>query len=87
MVILNFCFSAQRMNYDCSPLLVFVPSLANRRLMLHIALVVAAVVLDGWFALMIFSLVFRGTGRTSGCGCLSIVVVSAVVATILAFRF
>jgi len=55
--------------------------------MLHIALVVAAVVLDGWFALMIFSLVFRGTGRTSGCGCLSIVVVSAVVATILAFRF
>jgi len=65
----------------------FVPNLANRRLMLHIALVVAACVLDGWCALMIFSLIFRGTGRTPGCGCLSIVVVGAVVATILAFRF
>jgi hypothetical protein len=55
--------------------------------MIHLALVITAVVFVGWFVLLMFSLVFRGMDRTPGCGCLSIVAVAAIVATILAFRF
>jgi hypothetical protein len=54
---------------------------------LHLTLVIIAVIFVGWFVLLMFSLVFRGMDRTPGCGCLSIVAVAAIVATILAFRF
>jgi len=55
--------------------------------MIHLALVITAVVFVGWFVLLMFSLVFRGMDRTPGCGCLSIVALAAIIATILAFRF
>jgi len=56
-------------------------------LMIHLALVIAAVVFVGWFVMLMLSLIFRGMDRTPGCGCLSIVAVAAIVARILAFRF
>jgi hypothetical protein len=55
--------------------------------MLHLGLVIAAVVFVGWFVLSMLSLVFRGMGRTPGCGCTTMVAVAAIVTTILAVRF
>lgn len=55
--------------------------------MIHLAPVVTAVAFGSWFVLMLISLLFRGTGRTPGCGCLGAVALAAIVATILAFRF
>ena len=55
--------------------------------MVHLALVVTAAIFIGWLVLLLLSLVFRGMGRTPGCGCLTVVAIAAIVATILAFRF
>lgn len=52
--------------------------------MIHLALVIVAVVVIGYFCLFLLSLILNGFEEGPGCGCLTLVIVLVIVAVIVA---